>query len=100
MSEGRLELFKKHVRADDFTEDDKYLQHLLDAAEESVVKATNRTREELEDMGGGKLPTPIMQAVLMLGAHWYNQRESASTVQMHSVPDALSSLIKPYRKLV
>ena len=25
-----LELFKKHVNADDFTSDDEYLQHLLD----------------------------------------------------------------------
>ena len=28
-----LELLKKHVHADDFTDDDVYLQHLLGAAE-------------------------------------------------------------------
>ena len=27
-----LALFKKHVRADDFADDDEYLQHLLDTA--------------------------------------------------------------------
>ena len=38
-----LELFKKHVRADDFADDDVYLDHLIAAAEESVITATNRS---------------------------------------------------------
>lgn len=95
-----LELFKKHVRADDFADDDEYLAHLLDAAETSVVTYTNRSLGELRAMGEGTLPTPIVHAVLMLGAHWYNQRESVSSVQMHAVPDALQTLVKPYRRLV
>ena len=40
-----LALFKKHVRADDFADDDEYLQHLLDTAESAVITATNRTQE-------------------------------------------------------
>jgi uncharacterized phiE125 gp8 family phage protein len=48
----------------------------------------------------GVMPAPIVQAIMMLAAHWYNQRESVSTTQMHQVPDSLSALIKPYRKLV
>jgi hypothetical protein len=36
---------------------------------------------------------------MMLAAHWYNQRESAAVVQMHQVPDSLSALVKPFRKL-
>jgi len=95
-----LALFKKHVRADDFADDDTYLQHLLDAAEVCVVTATNRTEDELKAIGNGNVPTPIAQAIMMLAAHWYNQRESVSTTQMHQVPDSLSALIKPYRKLV
>jgi hypothetical protein len=42
-----LALFKKHVRADDFADDDEYLEHLLDTAESAVITATNRTQEEL-----------------------------------------------------
>lgn len=95
-----LELFKKHVRADDFADDDEYLEHLLETAESAVITATNRTQEELEQMGDGEIPTPIKHAIMMLGAHWYNQRESVSSVQMHAVPDSLQALIKPYRKLV
>lgn len=94
-----LALFKKHVRADDFADDDEYLQHLLAAAEESVVTATNRTAEEI--VGSyGEFPVPLKHAVMMLAAHWYNQRESVSGVQMHEVPDALQALVKPYRILV
>ena len=94
-----LALFKKHVSADDFADDDEYLEHLLDAAETAVITATNRSQEELEQMGGGKVPTPIKHAIMLIGAHWYNQRESVSSVQMHAVPDSLQALIKPYRKL-
>lgn len=95
-----LALFKKHVRADDFADDDEYLGHLIETAESAVITATNRTQEELAEMGNGEIPTPIKHAILMLGAHWYNQRESVSSVQMHAVPDSLQALIKPYRKLV
>lgn len=94
-----LALFKKHVRADDFADDDEYLEHLLEVAETTVITATNRSQEELEQMGGGKMPTPIKHAIMLIGAHWYNQRESVSSVQMHAVPDSLQALIKPYRKL-
>ena len=98
MSVVDLELFKKHVRVD-FDEDDEYLQHLLEVAEVAVINGTNREAQELSDMGGGSLPSPIQHAIMMLAAHWYNQRESVSVSQMHAVPDSLQALIKPYRKL-
>lgn len=94
-----LALFKKHVRADDFADDDEYLTHLLEAAEEAVLTATNRSEEELLEISG-YFPSPLKQAIMMLAAHWYNQRESVSSVQMHEVPDTLQALVKPYRKLV
>lgn len=95
-----LALFKKHVRADDFADDDEYLAHLLEAAETAVITATNRTELELTEDELGKFPAPLVQATMMLAAHWYNQRESVSSVQMHEVPDSLQALVKPYRKLV
>lgn len=94
-----LALFKKHVRADDFADDDVYLQHLIDTAEVTVITATNRSIDELMDGNGGEVPIPLKHAMMMLGAHWYNQRESVSGVQMHEVPDSLQALIKPYRRL-
>ncbi len=100
MSAVSLELFKKHVRADDFADDDEYLSHLLAVAEQSVVTATNRSADELNELGGGDFPMPLKHAIMMLGAHWYNQRESVSNTQMYTVPDSLQSLVKPYRRLV
>ena len=94
-----LELLKKHVRADDFADDDDYLAFLLDAAEQHVCNATNRKAEELLEMGGGVLPATLQQAVLLTAGHWYNQREAVSGVQMAEVPYTVQALIKPYRKL-
>lgn len=95
-----LALLKKHVRADDFSDDDKYLTHLLTAAEQHVCRATNRSTEELLQMGDGIFPAELQQAVLLIAGHWYNQREAVSGVQMAEVPYTLQALIKPYRKLV
>lgn len=95
-----LELLKKHVRADDFTDDDVYLSHLLEAAEQYVCEATNRTQDGLLKAGGGLLPATLQQAILLIAGHWYNQREAVSGVQMAEVPYTLQALIKPFRKLV
>lgn len=69
------------------------------AAEAHVIQATNRTADELQQLGSGEYPAQLKQAVLLLAGHWYNQRESVAGVQMHEVPDALQALIKPFRKL-
>lgn len=94
-----IALLKQHVRADDFSEDDAYLAHLLEAAETYVCNATHRTSEELAQTDG-KLPAPLQHAVLLIAGHWYNQREAVAGVQMSEVPYTLQALIKPYRRLV
>lgn len=99
MSIVSLELLKKHVRADDFTADDEYLLHLLEAAEAYVLTRTNRSPAELEDMNGGIFPPQLEQAVLMTAGHWYNQREAVSGVQMREVPYSLEALIRPWVNL-
>lgn len=96
-----LSLLKQHVRADDFSDDDAYLERLAEAAEEYVVLSTYRTLDELLAMGDGEhLPAPLQQAVLLLVGHWYNQREAVASVQTAEVPYTMGALIKPYRKLV
>lgn len=99
MATTKLELLKKHVRADDFSDDDQYLAHLLDAAEQYVTTTTNRTSDELLELGGGQMPAPLQQAIMLIAGHWYNQREAVSGVQMAEVPYTLQALVKPYRKL-
>ena len=96
-----MALLKQHVRADDFSGDDEYLAELLDNAEQHVVGWTNRSLDELTELGGGgNVPGPIRQAVMLLVGHWYNQREAVSGVQMAEVPYTLQALIKPYCRLV
>lgn len=99
MAAVSLALFKQHVRADEFSDDDVLLQHYLDTAEDYVVTYTGRTAAELTTMGGGSMPKQICQAIMLIGAHWYNQRESVSIGQMNPVPDTLQALIKQFRKL-
>lgn len=94
-----LELFKKHVNADDFTEDDDLLQFYLDAAEADVVAATNRTVEELTEMGGGTFPIQLSRAILLYAADSYNNRENSQSVQFHEIPNGATAMIKQFRKL-
>lgn len=94
-----LELAKAQMRADDFAADDAIIQQKLEAAEEAVVRATNRSVDELMAMNGGKFPTMLTEAVLVLAGNMYDQRESTSTVARHEVPDSLQAMIKPWRKL-
>lgn len=95
-----LETFKKHVRADDFASDDDLLQLYLDTAVEAVARETHRSVEELCEMGGGELPLPIQQAVMLIAASWYNQREDVSSASMQCVPVSSRYLVSMYRKLV
>ena len=94
-----FDLFRKHCRADDFDDETELLRFLLEAAEEAVVKATNRSAAELVEMGGGKFPHRLRIAVYSLGAHWYNQREGVAAVQMHGVPETFEACVKPFKRL-
>jgi uncharacterized phage protein (predicted DNA packaging) len=94
-----LSLLKKHVRADDFDTDDEKLQLYLDAAEEQVVLATNRTADELMEMGGGALPPSIVQAVMLMAGSWYDNAEGTQGVQQHEVPFGVSALVKPFVRI-
>ena len=102
MSLTSLKLFKQHVRADDFADDDEYLQQCLDAAEDIVVRATHRTTAELQAMapnGNGKLPAPITQAVLLVGGSLYDHREDDAPGTYCEIPIGASTIIKQYRRL-
>lgn len=97
-----LDLVKKNVRADDLSEYDGLLQSLTDAAEEYIIRETNRTIPELmaESSDGNTFPLPLQQAVLMLVAHWFNQPEAVAGTQMVEVPYTIQALVLPYRRIV
>lgn len=95
-----LSRIKKAVKADDFDDDDEYLGFLAEAAADLVSKRTNRDVAELKEMGGGELPPAIVQAILLVVGHWYNQREAVGSVSMNEVPLGFAALVSSYRKLV
>lgn len=95
-----FDLFKKHVRVDDLDDDDDKLRLALDAATAAVVRYTNRTVEELVDMGSGGFPPELRSAIVMWGAHLYKEGEGVSGVSMHEIPYTISALLKPFVKLV
>lgn len=44
------------------------------------------------------VPAPIRQAVLMLAAHWYANREAVADQGMAAIPLGVDALIAPYRR--
>lgn len=83
---------KHHLRIDG-DEEDEYLVHLIDAARVSIEKDLRRTFE-------GEVPPPVQHAALLLIGHYYENREEASAMSLHTIPRASRSLLSPYRRLV
>lgn len=94
-----LELAKRHCRADDFDDDDAYIAHLLQVAEDYIVRETRRTAEELRRLGGGDMPAAVVHAALMLVDHWYEQRAAVGAANLGEAPYTLGALLKPYTRL-
>jgi uncharacterized phiE125 gp8 family phage protein len=46
-----------------------------------------------------KVPAPIRQAVLMLVAHWYQEREPVAFDKPDVLPHGVADLLKPYRQV-
>ena len=49
--------------------------------------------------GYASVPTPIVQAMLLLIGHWYQNRETANANPVTSLPLAFEALITPYRRV-
>lgn len=47
--------------------------------------------------GAGAVPTSIKQAILLLVAHWYENRASVSEMRLEEAPMAFRALIEPHR---
>ena len=91
--------FKKHVRADDFTEDDALLTFYLSAATRQVVNATGYTLDQLERIPSAEFPDDIREAIYMRGSSMYAYREDVDTANLGVLPLSLMAIIKPYCKM-
>jgi hypothetical protein len=94
-----LPRFRRQCSADDGTYDEQYLLDLMETAFATVTSMTRRTEDELVAKGGGSFPSALVQAAMMLGAHWYNLHEATDTLRMSPAPYAVETLVRPFRKL-
>lgn len=96
-----FELIKAQLRLDDQQAalERSLLELYGDAAEETVLALTCRTEASLRTIGGGSIPSRIIQASLMLVDLSYKERSPVSSQNMSSVPYTFDLLIKPYMRL-
>lgn len=83
---------KKHLNIDFcFTEDDAYLDMLINVAEDAVEKNCNiALSEQLE---GGELPPSTYHSILLMIGNLYTNRESTTYSSINEVPFAYKYLI-------
>lgn len=90
-----LEQAKEHLRVD-FTDDDTYIETLIDVSEVSVANELGSTLASNEV--GGELPKPLFQAILLMCGHLYEMREPViAGVGVSKVPYTLDYLLAFYK---
>ena len=95
-----LKTLKASARVDYDAEDD-YLRSLIETAEESVVRRTNRDRSELEDEETGRLKARELRfAVCLLAKEWYENGGVSSPGSMNAPIYGVEYLVRPFIKLV
>lgn len=93
----QLDLAKKHLNIeDDFIEDDEYILSLIDVAESAVRVHINEDFASIADKNGGCLPSPILQAALLMIGNLYQNREAVGT-KTQELPFNYRYLIDLYR---
>lgn len=98
MNHLTLKLIKEHLNLDnDFTLDDAYLSNLGDVVEQVVEKHIDDSFVYLASVNGGKLPTPLIQAMLLLLGSYYANREHIAFNANYEVGNSYTFLIDLYR---
>lgn len=93
MSVVGLEEQKRHMNVD-FDEDDDLISTKIDVAESYT---TDLIGENIAEMN--PVPGALRQAIMMLAAHFYENREATSfDGRANEMPFGFLSLISPYRR--
>ena len=88
---------KRHLNIeDDFTDDDQYIDSLIDVAQEVVSQDICVSLGELIGKAGG-LPAPLRQAMLLMIGNYYASRESVAFGVLVQDTKAYRHLIALYR---
>lgn len=98
MNHLTLKLIKEHLNLDnDFTLDDSYLSNLGDVVETVVERHIDDSFVFLANANHGKLPTPLIQAMLLLLGSYYANREHIAFNTNYEVGNSYTFLIDLYR---
>lgn len=94
-----LDLAKKHLNVEDsYTDDDMYIESLIEVAEEKVAKELCVTVDALGSIDGDKgIPSPLKQAILLSIGAYYANREEVTTVQSRPLEQGVRYLTSLYR---
>lgn len=98
MNHLTLKLIKEHLNLDnDFTLDDEYLSMLGGVVETVVERHIDDSFAYLANANGGHLPTPLIQAMLLLLGTYYANREHIAFNANYEVGNSYTFLIDLYR---
>lgn len=82
--------------SDDSTRDAEISEYTA-AAEDFIETQLGRTYSEV--LEGGELPRPLKQAVKLLAAYYFSNREAVSDKNLSAIPYGVRALIWNYRAL-
>jgi hypothetical protein len=91
-----LDAFKAHLNLGDGDTDDDDLTLKLNAA----IAFTATFVDSVDDLTWDNAPPEVQQAILMLAAHWFEQREATvvgSGISSTPVPFGFHDLLLPYK---
>lgn len=92
-----LELIKNHLNLQNFSDDDKYLQHLGSAVEFVVEKDIDKKLSKIAEENGGEFPPSLLHAMLLLLGTYYANRENISYASCVEVPKTYQYICDLYR---
>ncbi|MDR2835717.1 MAG: head-tail connector protein [Bacteroidales bacterium] len=92
-----LDQAKKHLNVDsDYTDDDNYIESLINSCEDAVEKHINIKFEDIEIDGG--LPYALQHAILLLIENYYANRESVAFASANKIPNSYDYLLDLFKK--
>ena len=87
-------LLRRQLNLDDVPGDTPFLEHKIEAAEAFIAAYIGKALAEIDPM-----PASIKEAVLMLAAHLYVNREASLVgVSANELPFGVLDLIRPHRE--
>lgn len=84
---------KRHLNIDkDFNEDNEYIIHLIQVAEDIISKRIDKKLSDCVDPATGYLEKSIIQSILLLAGQFYANREATSPTSVNEIPIGFSFL--------